>query len=186
MIEIRMHGRGGQGTVVASKILAEALVSEGKFAQAFPEYGVERRGRPVATFLRVNDHRIFLRCKIYHPDMVVVLDPTLIEGGVNVFEGLKDGGKVLINTPRKPDELNLNVNYSIATIDATSIAVKYGLGSKTAPIVNTPMVGAFAAWSGIVSKEAILKAVYKLAPIKKEENVKAAEEAYEVMKEKLR
>ncbi len=177
MIEIRFHGRGGQGTVVAAKTLADALLKEGKWVQAFPEFGVERRGAPVYAFIRIDDKPIILHCKVYEPDHIVVLDPALLEA-IDVTAGLKEGGWIIINTVRKPDELNFPQKYKVATVDATGIALKYGLGSKAAPIVNTPMLGAFARVMGIVKLSSVIEAIKENVPAKPEENAKAAEEAY--------
>jgi 2-oxoacid:acceptor oxidoreductase gamma subunit (pyruvate/2-ketoisovalerate family) len=178
MIEIRFHGRGGQGTVVASKALADALMMEGKWVQTFPEYGVERRGAPVVSFTRIDDKRIYLRCKIYEPDHVVVMDPTLMEV-VDVTAGLKSGGWVIINSEKEPGSFDVSNEFKVKTFDATSLALKYGLGSKAAPIVNMPMLGAFAKVTGFVGLDALLKAVREESPIKKEENIQAAADAYE-------
>jgi 2-oxoacid:acceptor oxidoreductase gamma subunit (pyruvate/2-ketoisovalerate family) len=178
MIEIRFHGRGGQGTVVASKALADALMMEGKWVQTFPEYGVERRGAPVVSFTRIDDKRIYMRCKIYKPDHVVVMDPTLMEA-VDVTEGLKDGGWVIINSEKPPEYFQLPNRFKIRAFDANSLALKYGLGSKAAPIVNMPMLAAFAKITGFVGLKALLEAVREESPIKKDENVQAAEEAFE-------
>ncbi len=177
MIEIRFHGRGGQGTVVASKILADALTKEGKFIQSFPEFGVERRGAPVAAFARISDSKIWPRHKIYEPDHIVILDPTLI-GAVNLLEGLKKGGWIIVNTSKKPHELGFPSDYRVATVDATRIAVKYKLGSPAFPIVNTAMVGAFVRVIPVVKLETILEAIEEGVPIKPKENRMAAEEAY--------
>ena len=178
MVEIRFHGRGGQGTVTACKALADALMMEDKWVQTFPEYGVERRGAPVVSFTRIDDKRIYMRCKIYEPDHVVVMDPTLMEA-VDVTEGLKDGGWVIINSEKSPEQFELPDRFKVRTFDASSLAVKYGLGSKAAPIVNMPMLAAFAKITGFVGKKALLDAVQMESPFKKEENVKAAGEAYE-------
>ena len=164
--------------MVASKALADAIMMEGKWVQTFPEYGVERRGAPVVSFTRIDDKRIYLRCKIYQPDHVVVMDPTLMEA-VNVTAGLKPGGWMIINSEKDPSYFNLPDKFRVRTFNATAIAVKYGLGSKAAPIVNMPMLAAFAKTTGFVGLDALLKAVHEESPIKKEENVKAAKEAYE-------
>ncbi len=177
MIEIRFHGRGGQGTVVASKILADALTREGKYIQAFPEFGVERRGAPVAAYARISDTKIWPRHKIYEPDHIVILDPTLI-GAVPLLDGLKPGGWILVNTTRKPSELNFPKEYKVATVDATHIALKYRLGSAASPIVNTAIVGAFARVIPVVKLETLLDAIEEGVPIKPKENRAAAEEAY--------
>jgi len=178
MIEIRLHGRGGQGSVVASKILADAVVLEGGYVQAFPEFGVERRGSPVVAFIRIDNKKIFLKSKIYEPDHVVILDPTLLES-INITEGLKKGGIILINSPKKPSEFDFGKDYRVMTIDATAIAVKYGLGSKVSPIVNTAILGAVIKALQLTSLDSLLKAVRDNAPMKTEDNVNAAKEAYE-------
>ncbi len=182
MIEIRFHGRGGQGTVVASKILADAILKGGKFVQAFPEFGVERRGAPVFAFIRVSDSPIYLRSKIYKPDHIVVLDPTLIEA-INVTDGLKDGGIILINSSKSPSEFNFDGNYRVMTVDATSIAVKHRLGSAASPIVNTAILGAVIRALPLAKMEDLLEAIEEGVPVKIEENKKAAQEAYDLLKE---
>ena len=178
MIEIRFHGRGGQGAVVASKLLASAFFKEGKWVQSFPAFGVERRGAPVMAFLRINNERIKLRISIYQPDHIVVLDPTLIEV-VDVTGGLKPEGWVLINSDRHPGEFKDFSSFRVATIDASRIAVKHRLGSRTQPIVNTAILGAFSRTTGLVSIEAVVESIKESAPVKKEANVQAALEAYE-------
>jgi len=177
MREFRLHGRGGQGAVMASKLLAVALYREGSYVQAFPAFGVERRGAPVTAFLRVDPDPIRIRCEITEPDELVVLDPTLI-GAVDVTGGLKPGGTVLINSPRPPESCaGLLGAYRVATVDATAIASRHGLGSKTQPIVNTAMAGAFATVFGIVGLESVCAAIREEIPVKPEENVAAAREA---------
>ncbi len=181
MIEVRIHGRGGQGAVVASKMLAEAVAREGNYVQSFPEFGVERRGAPVTAFTRIDDKPILIRSKIYEPDHLVVLEPTLLIA-INVFSGLKPGGWVLINSTKDPKDVEAPENVKVATVDANTIAVKHGLGTKESPIVNTSILGAFARVTGIVGLEALLEAIREEAPVKKEENVAAAREAYEMVK----
>ena len=176
MIEIRFHGRGGQGAVVASNMLADAAFREGKHVQAFPFFGVERRGAPVSSFTRINDTPIKIRSQVYTPDYVIVLDSTLIDI-TDVTSGLKKNGIIIINTDKKPSDFNLS--FKVATIDATSIALDNKLGSKTAPIVNTSILGAFAKVSGIVSLESIILAIKESDISKKEDNIKAAEMAYQ-------
>ena len=102
MHELRIHGRGGQGAVIASKVLAVALFREGRCVQSFPAFGVERRGAPVTAFLRVDDAPVRLRCEVAEPDALIVLDPTLIDA-VDVTAGLKPGGSILINSERAPE-----------------------------------------------------------------------------------
>jgi 2-oxoacid:acceptor oxidoreductase gamma subunit (pyruvate/2-ketoisovalerate family) len=176
MIEIRTHGRGGQGAVIASEILAEAFFREDKYVQAFPAFGVERRGAPVVAFTRVSEGEIRERCEIYEPDHLIVLDPVLIET-VNITAGLKEGGWIVINTNRSMEGSELAKSYNVATVDANAIAVKYGLGSRATPIVNTAIIGAFATATGLVGIEAVIEAVKEFVPLKKEDNAKAAEEA---------
>jgi 2-oxoacid:acceptor oxidoreductase gamma subunit (pyruvate/2-ketoisovalerate family) len=176
MIEIRFHGRGGQGAVVASKILADAAFHEGKDVQSFPFFGVERRGAPVTAFARIDSKRIRLKSMIYNPDIVVVLDSTLLDA-VSVTAGLKEGGIVLVNSDKSPEELGIK-HARVAAVDATGIAVRYGLGSRASPIVNTAILGAFAKVSGLVSINAIVDAIMSEAPSKKEANAEAAREAY--------
>ncbi len=178
MIEIRLHGRGGQGSVVASKILADAIVIDGGYVQAFPEFGVERRGSPVVAFIRIDDKKIFLKSKIYEPDHVVILDPTLLES-INVTEGLKKDGIILINSPKKPSQFDFGKDFKVMTVDATAIAIKYGLGSKAAPIVNTAILGAVVKALAVAKLESLLEAIKDNAPLKTEENINAAKEAYE-------
>lgn len=178
MIEIRFHGRGGQGTVVASKILADAISKEGNYVQAYPEFGVERRGAPVFAFIRIDDSPIFDKSRIYKPDHVVVVDPTLIEA-IDVTEGLKEGGKIIINSDKKPEELEFPDRYKVVTINATGIAVKHKLGTLAAPIVNTSVVGAVVKILNLAKIESVLEAIREGVPSKHEDNAAAAKEAYE-------
>ncbi len=182
MIEVRFHGRGGQGAVIASNILAEAGFLEGKEVAAFPFFGVERRGAPVTAYTRIAENKIRIKSGIYTPDYVIVLDPSLLKA-VNVAEGLKDGGLVLINSKESPSnirrDLGLADDKKLATVDATGIAIKHRLGSKSAPIVNSSILGAFAKASGIVKIESLVQGVRKNVPVKIEENAAAAQEAYD-------
>jgi pyruvate ferredoxin oxidoreductase gamma subunit len=178
MIEIRLHGRGGQGVVTAAELLATAAFSEGKQSQAFPTFGSERMGAPVASFVRISDKAIRIRSQIYEPDYVIVQDPTLI-GTVDVFAGLKKGGLVLINTEKDPKDLKIKNLENVKTIPAIKIAMEM-LGR---PIPNTVMVGAFAGLTGAVSMEGIKKAMmHRFKPEIAEKNIKAAEKAYSMMK----
>lgn len=181
MIEIRFHGRGGQGAVVASKVLAAAVFKEGQYVQSFPAFGVERRGAPVTAFTRIDDRAIRIRCQIYEPDHIVVLDPTLLKA-VDVTAGLKEGGWIIINSDRDPSAFDLPEKFRVATVDANPIAIKYHLGPKSAPIVNTAILGAFAKATGIVSLEAIAEAVREAVPRNPKGNVAATREAYDSVK----
>ncbi len=178
MIEIRFHGRGGQGTVVASKILADALAKEGNYVQAYPEFGVERRGAPVFAFIRIDNKPIYDKSKIYNPDHVVVVDPTLVEA-IDVTEGLKDGGYIIINSNNPPEHFKFPSRFKVFTIDATEIAVKHRLGTLAAPIVNTAITGAVIKILNLTRLESLAEAIREGIPIKPEDNVRAAIEAYE-------
>lgn len=180
MIEIRFHGRGGQGAVVASEILATAFFKEGKFVQAFPTFGVERRGAPVAAFVRVSSTPIRLRCQIEEPDHVVVLDPTLITA-VQVTSGLKPGGWIIINTEHHPATFSrfLEGGWQVACVDASAIAFGEELGTHTNPIVNTSVLGAFSRATRLVLLESVLGAIRKGVPVRAEANVRAARAAFE-------
>lgn len=180
MTEIRFHGRGGQGAVIASEIFASALFKEGKYVQTFPEFGVERRGAPVQAFLRFNDKNIVLRCKVYTPDHVIILDSVLLKTQ-DVTQGLKPGGWILLNSDKEPREFSFP-NFRVATIDATGIAIKYKLGPKTAPIVNTAVLGAFIRVSELAQIENIYKSIPEYVPVKIEDNIKATGEAYEMVR----
>jgi pyruvate ferredoxin oxidoreductase gamma subunit/2-oxoisovalerate ferredoxin oxidoreductase gamma subunit len=179
MRELRFHGRGGQGTVVASKLLAVALFREGRQVQSFPAFGVERRGAPVTAFLRVSDAPILLRCEITQPDDLVILDATLI-GAIDVTGGLKPGGSILINTERPPDAYpDLTRRFRVATVDASGIAQRFGLGSKTQPIVNTAILGALAVALELVTLDSVCEAIREEVPHQPDANVNAARAAAE-------
>jgi len=182
MTEVRFHGRGGQGAVVASEILATALFKEGKFVQAFPAFGVERRGAPVMAFLRFDSLPIRRRCQIYEPDHVVVLDPTLLLA-VDVTAGLKPNGSVLINSDSPPESFAALQKFLVATVPAGEIAVAHKLGTRTNPIVNTAILGAFARLTGFVGLETLLEAIAERIPERqRERNQAAARAAYEAVK----
>lgn len=178
MIAIRVHGRGGQGAVIASKLLATALFNEGWQVQAFPSFGAERSGAPVMAFLRIDRRRIDAHYQIYEPDHVIVLDSVLLSS-VDVTAGLRDGGWIVVNSRQAPDALDLPGRFNVATCDATAIALAHGLGTRTVPIVNTAMAGAFAAATGIVGLPALIAAMPDLVPVGVEANQAAAAEAYE-------
>lgn len=182
MRELRFHGRGGQGSVVASKILAVALFHEGRQVQSFPAFGVERRGAPVTAFLRVSDGPILLRCEITQPDDLVILDPTLI-GATDVTGGLKGGGSILINSERPAEAYgDLARRFHVVTVDASGIALRFQLGSRTQPIVNTAILGAFAVTSGLVRLESVCDAIREEVPRKAEANVGAAQAAADAVR----
>jgi len=182
LVEIRWHGRGGQGAVTAAKIFAEAALAEGKYIQAFPEYGPERMGAPVKAFDRLSDKQIRLHSQVYHPSIVIVIDPTLI-GSVNVTEGLAEDGVVIVNSPKPPRDIKKDLGLNsqkVYTVDAAKISLET-LGKF---IPNTPMLGALVKSSGLVSLEKILEEVKKMFGGKlKEEiiqsNLDAIKRAYE-------
>lgn len=178
MIEIRFHGRGGQGAVVASKIMAKAVFLDGKYSQSFPAFGVERRGAPVTAFLRVDNAPIRLRTEIYEPDHLVILDPILVEQ-VPVTRGLTPNGIIVINSNKPPEDYKQTFEgYRVATVQASTIAFRHHLGSLQSPIVNTAILGAVAKVFGIVTLENLLKAIKEDVPVNAEDNAEAAKGAY--------
>jgi pyruvate ferredoxin oxidoreductase gamma subunit len=153
MIEIRWHGRGGQGAKTAATLLAAAALHEGKYSQGFPEYGPERMGAPIRGFTRIADEPILLHCNIANPQIVVVLDPTLI-GAIDVTEGLHEGGTVVINTMESPATMRERLALSdgkVCTIDASGIALEE-LGRD---IPNTPMMGALCKVSDVLKLQTV-------------------------------
>ncbi len=181
MIEIRFHGRGGQGAVVAAELLAHAAFQDGKSPQSFPFFGVERRGAPVTSYARIDDHPIGVRTSITHPDIVVVLDPGLIHT-TPVADGLKPGGLLLVNSSHLPEEISAPPDARRATVDASRIAVAHGLGSATLPIVNTTVLGALVGASGIVALESLDKAIDEHVPARPAQNRAAAHAGYAAVK----
>ena len=175
MKEITFFGRGGQGAVVAAEILAEAYFRDGNHVQSFPSFGVERRGAPVTAFLRVDEEFIHLRSMIYQADYGLVLAADIVQAPT-FRPSLKDGAVVLINASEKISALS---GLKLAYVDATAIALEYGLGSKAQPLVNTAMLGAFAKTSGDVTLDNLLKAVEDTVPRKTEQNLRAARKAFE-------
>jgi 2-oxoacid:acceptor oxidoreductase gamma subunit (pyruvate/2-ketoisovalerate family) len=175
--EIRIHGRGGQGSVTAAQLLAHAAFIEGKRVQAFPYFGAERRGAPVKAFARISDEPILLHSQIYNPDYIIVLDPNIYKI-VNVTEGLKKDGIIVMNTAKKPEEIDLK-GRRVATVDATEVALELGLLVAGLPVVNTSILGAFAKATSEVKLESILKAIKEMwSGSIGEKNAKAAELAY--------
>lgn len=179
MTEIRIHGRGGQGAVVASQILALTAMKEGKYVQSFPEFGVERRGATVEAFVRIADKKINERCKIYHPHYVVVMDPALVNI-VDVTEGIRENGWVLINTSKTPKDFSFHAN--VATIDAFSIATEKKLGSHGHPIVNTTILGALVKIAPVVNIKTLVEAIRESISSNTEKNVEAALAAHDKVK----
>ena len=175
MKEITFYGRGGQGAVVASEILAEAYFREGYQVQSFPSFGVERRGAPVTAFLRINREFIYLRSMIYKADISIVLAPDIVNSPT-FRPSLKNDAVILVNSKEKMAELS---EYRAFFVDATAIALEHGLGPSAQPLVNTAMLGALAKISCDLSLDNLLKAVEKLVPQKTGQNIQAARKAYE-------
>ncbi|MEM3618476.1 MAG: 2-oxoacid:acceptor oxidoreductase family protein [Candidatus Bathyarchaeia archaeon] len=178
MLEVRWHGRGGQGAWTASELLARAAVYEGKYIQSFPEFGPERMGAPVAAFTRISTEPIRLHCAVYNPDVVVVLDPTLIKT-VPVTEGLGEDGKLIINFRDEPAEARKMLKDNkgkVWTVPATEIAIKF-LGL---PITSTAMLGAVARVTGVVSLQSIERTIReRFRSDIAEKNFTVIKEAYE-------
>jgi pyruvate ferredoxin oxidoreductase gamma subunit len=177
LLEIRWHGRGGQGAVTSAEMLAQAAIAEGKYAQAFPSFGPERRGAPVQAFNRVDAKEpVRLRVDITQPDHVVVLDPSLLNK-VKVTAGLKEGGWVIVNTRKTAAEIQseFGINFPVATINAGKIAREV-LGVN---IVNTTMLGAVLKVTGIVDKQSTYAPLQKRFGKLGDRNIKAMETAFE-------
>ena len=187
MLQIRIHGRGGQGVVTAAEMVSIAAFEQGRHAQAFPSFGSERTGAPVVAFCRIDDREIRLREPILAPDVLIVQDATLLHQ-VDVFQGLQPDGYVLINSKRSFDELGLAAiaqrfrHERLLTVPATEIALKH-LGR---PLPNAVLLGGFAALSGLITLEAVAHAIRaKFAGRVAENNVAAATEAYDVVRREL-
>lgn len=188
MLQIRIHGRGGQGVVTAAELLAVAAFEQGRHAQAFPSFGSERTGAPVVAFCRIDEREIRVREPIVAPDVLIVQDPTLLHQ-VDVFQGLQPDGWVLINSRRSFDELGVGEiaqrfrHERLATVPATEIALRH-LGR---PLPNAVLLGGFAALSGLVGLDAVAHALRERFPGKVgEANVAAATEAYDFVRQELR
>ncbi|MFO7556186.1 MAG: pyruvate ferredoxin oxidoreductase subunit gamma [Desulfobacterales bacterium] len=180
MIEIRIHGRGGQGNVAAAELLSIAAFKDGKFSQAFPSFGAERVGAPVMAFVRIDDKKIRTREDVQNPDYLIVQDSNLI-GSVPVLDGLKSDGLILINSEKKPEELQLKTTAKVETIPATEIALEI-IGR---PIPNAIMIGAFCTITGLVSLDAVQEAIMGKFPGRVgENNVAALERAREIMQKR--
>jgi 2-oxoacid:acceptor oxidoreductase gamma subunit (pyruvate/2-ketoisovalerate family) len=158
ILEVRWHGRGGQGAWTASELLARAAIAEGNYIQSFPEFGPERMGAPVTAFTRISTEPIKTHCAVYSPDVVAVLDPTLLKT-VNVADGLdEENGNIIVNTKENPVEVRKKLKSNagkVWTVEASDISLKI-LGL---PITNTAMLGAVARVTGIVSLETIEKMI---------------------------
>ncbi len=186
LTEIRWHGRGGQGVVTAGKLLAEAALGTGQYFQAFPDYGPERMGAPIRAFTRISSAPINIHSQIEEPDVVLVLDPTLL-GTVPVAEGLEEDGTLLVNSSMSPAKVRDIVKFrtgKVFTVDASHIAIEE-LGRE---ITNTPMLGAFARATGLIALEDLaeeLRAWFgkKISEEAIEANVRAMQRAAEDVQE---
>jgi len=179
MIEIRFHGRGGQGAVTSAEILALAAIEEGRYAQAFPSFGPERRGAPVVAFCRISDEPIRIRANIYEPDLVVVLDSSLLKV-VKVAAGLKPGGFLVTNTKLSPEDIKkvkaeMGLKNRVGAVDATKIAMEV-LGL---PITNTTMLGSLLKASEVVKKESVIHPLQERFGRVAQKNIAAFERAYQ-------
>jgi pyruvate ferredoxin oxidoreductase gamma subunit len=188
MLQVRIHGRGGQGVVTAAEMLSLAAFEQGRHAQAFPSFGSERTGAPVVAFCRIDEREIRLREPIVEPDVLIVQDPTLLHQ-VDVFQGLKPQGYVLINSRRTFDELGLADvaarfrHERLITVPATEIALKH-LGR---PLPNAVLLGGFAALARLVTLEAVVHAIrHTFSGKVAEGNVAAAGEAYEFVRREMK
>lgn len=185
LTEIRWHGRGGQGVVTAGELLAEAAMEEGKYFQAFPDYGPERMGAPIKSYTRISDKPIEVHHQILNPDVVIVVNPNLI-GVVDVTEGLREDGVLIVNTPESPAEIRKKLGFKggkVATLDATRIALDT-LGRN---IPSTLMLGAVAKVTNLVSLDSIVRRAKerlgeKLSKKVVEANLTALRRAYEEVK----
>ncbi len=160
LIEIRWHARGGQGAKTAATWVAELAVEEGKYSQGYPDYGPERMGAPTKGYTRISTSEVRVHSPIYNPDVVAVLDSTLL-GSVNVCEGIKEDGKLIVNSPDSPDSIrkkySVDNNVEIFTVNATHISIDE-IGR---PIPNTPMIGALIKATDVLSMETIINDVRK-------------------------
>ena len=182
MIAIKLVGRGGQGAVLASQILSAAFFGEGLWVQSFPSFGAERRGAPVAAFLRVSEEPIYQRCAVRHPDWVILFDPTL-RGLPATRAGTTEGTRLVANWPPTAGQPAGEDWGQRFHVDATAIAQELGLQTASFSLVNTAMVGAFAGASRLVGLESVAAAIRKLVPQKAEANETAARQAFAHIRE---
>ncbi len=181
LVEVRWHGRGGQGIVTVSRLLAQAALLDGKYVQAFPEFGPERAGAPVTGFTRISDEPISIHSRIYNPNVVVLVDPTLL-GKVDVTQGLVKGGTIVANTEKEPQALKEDLkveDIKVYTVNAARIALDI-LGR---PIYNTAMLGALLKVIPLASMNSMIKVVKERFPgTIGEKNVAVIKRAYKEVK----
>lgn len=180
LIEICLHGRGGQGSVTAANLLVAAALKDGnKGVQAFPFFGAERRGAPVKAFARISDEEVHLRSEVYSPNIVIILDESIMEI-VDVLKGLKKDGRILINTAKNPDDFDFSKKYNVATVDATGVAIKNDILVGGIPVVNTPILGAVPKILDRITLKSIQDTVKnKWKGELADKNVKATQDAYD-------
>lgn len=181
MLEIRFLGRGGQGAVLAAELLAEAAFRDGKVPQSFPFFGVERRGAPVTAYARVSDRAIAVRGSIAEPDVLVVLERSLLNDPA-ATSGLRAGGWLLVNAPGDRPPTHGPPAVRVASVDASRIATAHKLGSPTQPIVNTTILGALARLTEVVTLPSLERAIVDHVPRSPEENRAACREGYEAVR----
>jgi len=184
--EFRLHGRGGQGIVVAASIFAEAVFLEGRYARAFSLFGAERRGAPVTAFIRAGEDRLMPRSRIYKPGFVAVFDPTL--SSETLLSGLREGGTLLFNIEAGnldllPEETLKGDRFKVFTVDATEIARRHGLTVAGFPVVNTVLLGAMARVSGLTSIDNLVVSIKKRITASIEANISAVNEGSEKVEE---
>ena len=174
LIELRFHGRGGQGVVTAAELFARAAAYEGKTVQSIPYFGAERRGALVVAYARVSDNKIWLREPVYNPDIIIILDQSAINE-INILDGVKNGGILIINSTRSPSEIKtkLATSLQVFTADATGIALK----TLRRPIVNTLMLGALSTATGLITMDSIRRAIlYRFPNVNIQVNMQAVEQ----------
>ncbi len=184
LIEVRWHGRGGQGAKSAAQFLAEAALDSGKFIQSFPEYGPERAGAPIQAYTRISDQAINIHSGVTNPEIVVVIDSTLLSP--KVLEGLPEDGVLIVNSPESPKDVRKSLGYEggkVASVDATKIALE----TVKIPMPNTPMLGALLKVRPIVPMEALegkirKKFLKKIGEEKTNANLEAIKRAYNEVK----
>lgn len=175
ILEVRWHGRGGMGAVTSAELIAHAAISEGKYAQSFPSFGPERRGAPVIAFLRISDEFIRIRTNIYEPDIVMVLDPSLLRV-VDVTSGLKESGKIIVNSRKSPEQLKSEFGYRwpVAAVNASKIARE----TIRLPITNTAMMGALEKVTEVVKVDSLVEQLRERFGARAEANIEAMKRAY--------
>ena len=181
IVEIRIHGRGGQGAKSASQLIVEAAMEHGKQVQAFPEYGPERAGAPMVTYARISDQRITTYEPVLRPDIVLVIDPTLIEQ-IEVTKGMKSNSILIVNSTKSSGDIKKETGYNgkTYTVDATGISIRH-IGRN---LPNTPMLGALIKVTGVIDMEHLVKKVRdmflrKIGSERTQANIDSIREAFE-------